>query len=558
LASEFHIFREARRVTAIGNLIARLRGQLQQLQYAPCTDNFVSGLLLAGELECALVDAGSSEAASAAAITDELAKSVTDCDAGLAEDAPLIAHCQQLLGRITFDGQVSVSTPEGFAYYVLHPLDYADVISRVEFVGSRALVVGLRTIGTTLSAVVAAQLKRAGVVSERFTVRPAGHPYERVCTFTSTQCESIAGAQVQGAQFVVCDEGPGRSGSSLLSVAEALEREGVPAARVVMICSHQPDVDGLCTPNAARRWLRFRSIATGMAGRLPAGANVYAGGGEWRGRLLSRESDWPPAWPQMERLKYLSDDSHTVFTFEGYGPYGAEVRQRNQRLSDSQFGAEYLGHETGFGKHHLGNGSLVRPIDLTPQLVRHMARYCAWRAREFAAPNLDSAQLQDMAVTNLLREFGNSPAELLLHVERPTICDNRMAPHHWLIAGGSWHKLDASIHGDDHFFPGLCDIAWDLAGVIVEWDLQAEARDVFLAEYRRASGDDTNPRVHDYEIAYAMFRLAWCRMAAASVVGSEEEQRLTRDAGRYRSLLDRILTSRCEVTRPVLSSLTPV
>jgi hypothetical protein len=123
-------------------------------------------------------------------------------------------------------------------------------------------------------------------------------------------------------------------------------------------------------------------------------------------------------------------------------------------------------------------------------------------------------------------------------VERPTVCDARMMPQAWLqTEDGRWLKLDAALYGDDHFFPGPCDIAWDLAGIIVEWELNRSARELLLARYRQASGDDASNRMQAYDLAYATFRMAWSRMAAASVGDAEEEHRLMRDYRRYRDFL---------------------
>jgi hypothetical protein len=551
---EFHIFRDARRTVRAAELVARLKAELSQLPVRATLDHLLSLLLLAGELECALADADARECDASSVLTQVFADAAVECDSsGKSADGRQLSEQAAKFLNIAYNGTVSVSTPEGFAYYALHPLDCADLIARQHVRGDPVLVIGIRSIGTTLSAVVCAKLRQLGVDAERVTVRPCGNPYERMCAFSPAQCRAISLAHARGAQFVICDEGPGRSGSSLLSVAEALEREGVPASLILMLCSHQPDVDALCTPDAAR-WARYRSVATGMTCRLPAGAGDYAGGGEWRARLQAPPADWPAVWPQMERLKYFSSDARTLFTFEGHGPYGVPSRERNERLSEAGFGAKYLGHEAGFGKHRLPAGRLARRDDLTTQFLTHMARYCAWRAREFAVTNTDSAQLEEMFVTNLAREFGEVPGDFHLAVERPTICDNRIAPPHWFVqSDGRWCKFDAAVHGDDHFFPGPCDIAWDLAGVVVEWELSSEARDVLLAEYRRWFGDDATSRLCNYELAYAMFRLAWLSMAAPSVVGSDEARRVARDITRYRQLLARLVRRETAVTDPARS-----
>jgi hypothetical protein len=356
------------------------------------------------------------------------------------------------------------------------------------------------------------------------------------------QKQAIARAIENGTQFIVCDEGPGRSGSSLLSVAEALQALDVPKDRILMLCSHEPDVNALCAPDAGQRWLRYRFAATGMTRRLPAAAKEYIGGGDWRRALIAASDGWPAVWPQMERLKYLSGDRQQMLTFEGHGHYGAQVRARNEALSHSGFGTPYFGHQDGFGVHALTTGHSAQRGDLTRELLAHMAAYCAWRAKEFTVPSANCDELEAMTRTNFEREFDYPLEDLELPIETPAICDNRMAPHHWLLSSdGRRLKLDAAIHGDDHFFPGPCDIAWDLAGIIVEWNLDDSARDQLLAEYSGHTGDHVTQRIRGYEIAYATFRLGWSKMAMASVQASDEEGRLARDCRRYRQLLQ-ILT----------------
>ena len=302
------MYREGRQTVSGTELARQLRACLAGLAAAPTQDGFVAALLQAGELECALYDAALSGAATATVITDRIAGLV--CSQSGGEDSRadqfsgIVTEMMGNLGSICPPRDLTLSCPEGFAYYALHPLDFADAIAQRSARPASALVIGIRTIGTTLSAVIAAQLARMGAVVERTTVRPGGHPYQRHCNFDAGQLQSIKRALQTGADFLVCDEGPGRSGSSFLSVAEALEREGVPSNRITLLCSHQPDVDSLCAPNAPQRWGRYQSLASGMTRRLPSQAGKYLGGGEWRRLLVSPGERWPAAWPQTERLKY--------------------------------------------------------------------------------------------------------------------------------------------------------------------------------------------------------------------------------------------------------------
>ena len=484
-------------------------------------------------------DLGCPDATLAAQLTDHVASIAIAWDAGHHTDVGRLAwQAGELLQRICVSGLATVRTCEGFAYYALHPLDYADLLHRTTIQHPHVIVIGLRSIGTTLSAVVAAKLRDLRLDVKRTTVRPAGHPYKRRCEFAARQAGQIRSALGADALFLVCDEGPGRSGSSLLSVAEALELEGVPQNRILLLCSHSPDVGALCAPDAMRRWARYGVMASGPTRRLPSEAGEYSGGGEWRKRFIQKGQTWPACWPRMERVTYLSRDRTQLLKFEGHGHYGEGARSRNQALAASGFGCPYRGQALGFGRHVLREGRMAQPCDLNGRLLTHMAEYCAWRAKEFAAADANAQELETMARVNLKLEFGGVP-ELDLPLEKPVIVDGRMQPYQWLCtADGRWLKLDAATHGDDHFFPGPCDIAWDLAGAIVEWNLETSARTRLLNAYRRLSGDNASLRIHDYVTAYATFRLAWSQMAADSVEGSEERDRLASDYRRYRAVAE--------------------
>lgn len=534
--SDFHIFRDTRRRVPLTALVDALRTKLLRLPFLLTRDDIAYLLLQAGELECGLQDAQDAALTwqAASRITDACARAAVERgDAGV-EKSRVAATILPLLDRMQYPGEVNVSVPEGFAYYALHPLDYADLVSRLKISDRAALVVGIRSIGVTLSAVVAAELSLAGVSAERFTVRPSGHPYNRQCEFDARQRQFIAAAVAADAECLICDEGPGRSGSSLLSVAEALEREGIPHARISILCSHEPDVSSLCAPDAARRWGRYRVAAAGLTRRLPGDTKEYLGGGEWRRAYISAGRPWPALWPQMERLKYAGDNG-ALLTFEGHGEYGAAVQSRNEAMAGAGFGPAYLGQELGFGRHVIENSIGLQRDDLGPALLSHMAGYCAWRASTFAVTWADTRQLETMTRVNFEREFGVELRPPCLRAERPTICDSRMMPYEWIRSeSGRWLKLDAAIHGDDHFFPGPCDIAWDVAGIVVEWELSASAREFLLDRYELLTADPISQRIHDYELAYAIFRLSWSKMAAHSVGDGEEAERLFGEYERYR------------------------
>jgi hypothetical protein len=102
-------------------------------------------------------------------------------------------------------------------------------------------------------------------------------------------------------------------------------------------------------------------------------------------------------------------------------------------------------------------------------------------------------------------------------------------------------KRDAVTHGEHHFFPGPCDAAWDLAGAAVEWDLYPHALDYLLLRFRALSGIDARKPIQVFMLAYAAFRMAFCKMASGSVPGKADEFPLRRAYGSYRRRVEHCL-----------------
>jgi hypothetical protein len=538
------VFRGDQRRASGQELKAALTAQVEQLCNHGLRRTLLAALLLAGEVECGTADCDPQAVRCCELLADQIADALlvgesavsgnSDCHypdfhslLNVARDLPVFEH-------------LSISTPEGFAYYALHPLAYADVIQRLPM-SEHLLVVGIRSIGTTLSAVTAAAARTRGIQAERITVRPQGHPYNRTAEFPVGQMAVVRNAVSRSASFAVVDEGPGLSGSSFVAVAEALERAGAPVEKITLISSHSPNLDSLCGDNAASRWQRFRCIPVAAEGRRPADAVDFIGGGQWRSRVFESESEWPAGWTSFERLKYLSSSEHDerrLFKFAGLGHYGDSVLERERKVAVGGFGPMPCEESDGFVSYPWIEGRPFAASDLSPRIMARLAEYCAFRLKFFGAEVSDIDALQQMAEHNL-RELGLDLA-VELCLERPVIPDGRMQPQEWLLSTeGKLLKTDSGSHGDDHFFSGPTDIAWDLAGAIVEWQMNEQQAPEFLNLYRLASGDDTSARIDGFIKAYTVFRLAYCLMAANAMNG-DEQLRLQNAASFYRTKLRKL------------------
>jgi len=541
------VFRGDRRRANGKEMKAALIAQLEQLRSSISLRALLDVLLLAGEFECVVADAYPEAANSCERVTDQIAALLISESAASTNPDFQKPDFQSLLNSaraLPACEQLSISTPEGLAYYALHPLAYADVIRQIPAC-ERLLVVGIRSIGTTLSAVAAAGARTHGISAQRITVRPQGHPYNRTAEFTPEEMAAVSRAVSMDASFIVVDEGPGLSGSSFLAVAEALERAGAPTEKIMLVSAHEPNMNALCAENAARRWQRFHCIPVASEVRRPADAVDFVGGGQWRSRVFASESEWPDAWISFERLKYLSSSGHgkrRFFKFAGLGHYGDLAFEREKEVAAAGFGPMPRMESDGFISYSWMDGRPLAATDLSPTISARLAEYCIFRQRVFAVELSELDALQQMAEHNL-HELGlDMPVELRL--EHPVIADGKMQPHEWLLSvDGKLLKTDSGSHGDDHFFPGPTDIAWDLAGAIVEWQMNDQQTMEFLNLYHRASGDNASARIDGFVRAYTVFRLAYCLMAANAMNGSEEQPRLQRAAATYRAILIRMQSS---------------
>jgi hypothetical protein len=541
---DMYVFRDGRHPVTGLELSASLLGALcrccRSASERTSGDEALEALIAAGELECALLDdAGEapfySESCSAASkVTDALACAFLT---GQQHSFPSIL---QQAEHIRMDGDYQVAVPEGFAYYALHPRKVAMLLDELALSGPAA-VIGIRSIGVTLSAVACASLHLRGIPCKRISVRPTGHPYDRRLEITPELRTWVEHARE--ASFLVVDEGPGISGSSFLAVAEALVQCGVPPEQIHLMGSRAVDPATLRAANASQRWALYHFHIMQSPPLPPGEAGESLSGGLWRRYFQCKESTMPASWAPLEPAKFLSVDGHSIFKFEGFGHYGEAVGSRAKVLASFGFSPRYLGNQYGFGRYEWVPGRTLCGSDQSPELLVRMADYLALRSTAFASDLPQTPELEKMLRWNWQLEFDEelSDTDSQLNTERVVICDGRMMPHKWLCTEQQEIlKLDAGIHGDNHFFPGPCDMAWDVAGAIVEWEMQGEVRERFIREYEARSGDAITQRLAPYLLAYTVFSMGWSKMASLAMQGEYDEALLERDYRKYRALAIRL------------------
>lgn len=549
------------------------------LPVRPAHDLVVSLLIDAGEIESAVADALFPDsdgldprAASIAGVTLAAARLVL---ASWRHDpeaiAPAIHRLRAALADVdaaALPGTIHRRVSEGFAYYALHPETYAVAARRFveDCRPAHVVCLGIRSIGTSLSAVVAAALQDAGVSTDRHSVRPHGHPFDRRISLRPDLVASLARAPA-GSWFAVADEGPGLSGSSFASAARALAEVGAPAERIALFPGWNPDGDAFRSTEARGIWRRHRRYCA-TAREAHAGVDERNGldaidlsGGRWRALTYPVESDWPAVQPQHEVKKIWTPAHGLIARFAGLGRYGVAKRLRASAIAAGGFGPPPGDLEAGFLSLPFIEGAPCVPGEPVVDLIDAIAEHAAFVARRFPAtrsPTVD--ELFEMSVTNTRQALGDAPAGLsrALQRVRPALeaaggaaIDGRMLPHEWIDTGEAFFKVDALDHHADHFFPGTQDAGWDLAAAALEFRMNEAAAERLVSRYVAGSRDrDVVHRLAFHRVAYLAFRVGYATLAAESLGAGGDGDRFRQSGRRYRRQLRREVEAFADAATP--------
>jgi hypothetical protein len=461
---------------------------------------------------------------------------------------------------------VETTRPEGYSYYAVYPEMYLEAarscfgcLGRV-----KAICLGIRSIGSSLSAAVAAALDEMGCSTESFTLRPRGHPFARAPSLTAELSSHLAANRE--AHFLLVDEGPGLSGSSLAGTAALLGGLGIADDHIHLFPSWRTDGAGLRSVAAREHWARHSQFTVSFeevwlgSGRLH---EIFPGdlhevsAGEWRPEVIPAGRPYPAVQPQHERRKYLlaaSEPGATgLLSFAGLGSAAERKMVRLEQLADAGFTVAPTRLAQGFMLRPFVAGRPVQPGCADPALVELVAAYLAHLSQHHPAePTTSESTLEEMLRVNVAEGLKDLALEKEVSClptracsERPVALDGRMLAHEWIATRHGYLKVDAMDHHDDHFFPGCQDIAWDVASAAIELGLSRPGRAYLVNRYRSLSGDRTiTSRLHLFAAAYLAFRLGYTDLATMELGESEDGKRFAEERQRYRTLLCRELSLR--------------
>jgi len=584
------VYGDPSRLEPLERCVETLNLMLEQAQTAELRPARVRGLVeRAGELEQALFDAPegvgtesarSRDLAAARRVTTLAATAYEHSFSGTPGEAcrAVGASRRALAPMRGRGGTIRVKVPEGFAFYGLTLQSYRDqalrwAIERENAADRRVLVVGIRTIGTTLSAVVMATLRARGFGAKRITVRPSGQPLERRLE-----------VPLPDAPFgIVVDEGPGLSGSSMLAAAEAMRRTGIDD--IALLPAHGNGPGARAPAEARSRWRSFRSYPAldspprfgerTLAEELWTGVRTAfgdlvrvteVGGGAWRAVHYGGERAWPAVLRPLERPKLLCasrDGGRVLFKFCGHATapgmdrtLAAKIARRSAPLAALGFAPRLLGEMHGFVAWEWVEGRPLGSQDASLPFLVRMGTYIAraalpplspeasHEARERTAAMLRAnagATLGDEAVRAAEAEFRRAGAE----PGAPGAGDGHLAPHEWIRSrSGTIVKTDIGGHDVDHTWTGPQPVIWDLAGALEEWDLHGAQAEALLRGYRDGGGAPPAPAaLHAYRTAFAAHRAGQTAFFAEVERNAAERARLELARERWRGQLSRCLAA---------------
>lgn len=467
----------------------------------------------------------------------------------------------EALSVMALPWKVRTRVPEGYVHYGLYPEVYIKA-ARAFFETERpedAVCIGLRSIGTSLSAVVSATLETLGCRVSSFTLRPKGHPFRRKARCSERLEAALINA---GSRFLIIDEGPGLSGTSFSCAARKLSSLGAADNAIFLFPSWVPDGSSFISAEARLTWGRHKKYSASFeelwirSGRLAREACVEGGlvdisAGSWRSLFYARAADYPPTHPRHERRKYIAGGS-SLLKFAGHGRYGRKKLERARRLAEEGYGVPVAGVYCGFIKTEFMDARPLGAADLNQLLLDEMASYLSFIRRVFRADRrMDFDEFFGMARRNITLGLGDEWAgragalEVMRDVYEsgtPVEVDGRMHPVEWLLTKRGYRKADTVDHNADQFFPSSQDISWDLASAIVEFDMSPMESRYLLSRYSVSARDKVDgERLRLYMIAYLAFRLGYATFAAEELAGTPEGPRFSSMCGKYRARLKREL-----------------
>lgn len=376
--------------------------------------------------------------------------------------------------------EIEMKIPEGFTFYQLFPEQYAVAAHKWMTAHKPTgviIVIGLRSIGTTLSAVVTNELQKAGWEVRRITARPSGPPFDRKLRLPEWVTS-------EGSVFLIVDEGPGMSGSSFAAARRAIGSN----REVHFFPSHNGPPGAAATEETRRIWRetpRWTATLEETSIQKPEGA-----------RFVGPSLPWP-------------------FDLSG----GAV--QCAQRAAAESCGIPIIEARDGWIVFERVEGKAATFAEIEEILPRHIA--------VLAGEEIDLCETYErvrfMIEANIEKAFGlkrSFETEHLPHRRRIT-GDGRVGPGNWIKANGRIWKRDTTGRGLSHFVAYRVPVVWDVAQAILLWKLSPHEEKRFCAACHSCGVEFSRDELTFWKFAVAAYELGKAVMLRGETGAPEKE-----------------------------------
>jgi hypothetical protein len=460
------------------------------------------------------------------------------------------------IGESDLPQTISLIAPEGFCYYGLYPECFIEAARQFyfDYQPDKVTVIGLRSIGTPLSALVHQNLEDKKCDCFSFTLRPRGNPFDRYVEIDEN-LNVIIKKRSKG-YFVIVDEGPGLSGSSICGTIQMLKRFKISDYQIIIFPGWLPDSQKFISAQARELWGNYKkyvinfediwlkSNRLGMFLKKKIIADLSSG--NWKHVLNKNQSASVAVYPNHERRKYLLEDhakNKYISKFIGLGKYGNLLLERANYLGNSNKIALVKDYYNGFLVYDFQDGTI--PEKLNEQFIKFTIDYFCLINTIPGQLTVSFDQIKEMIIVNLSESFSsdivvncravNSISETEYENEVVKI-DGHVMPHEWIQKNdGTYSKSDCLEHHCDQFIHGCQNIAWDIAAFCIEFNMSQDLTESYVNMFIEKTGNKLMKKVLPfYRLAYLAFRIGFVTMGMNALKGTDNGLLFSRELDRYK------------------------
>lgn len=429
-------------------------------------------------------------------------------------------------------GKLAGKLPEGYAFYGHYPEAFFLSAEKFykDYSPETVYCIGIRSIGISFAAAAAAYLDDKGCSIHLTSVRTRGDYENRYISIDPSYLVKLNSNK--NAYYLIADEGSGLSGSSFDITAEFLSSRGISDNKIIF----------LSTSGADSKDLKHKSyhtsfdelwINSGKLKELIETDNLTdLSCGKWKD-VISVSNDGIVIDPDEEKKKFLTEkeDGKYLVKFIGLGSHGKDIYTRLKKLSESGFVPDVIKYTGGFLISKFILGEPLNQASHSKEFLKFAADYFSFIEENFKSePSKNPDELFEMILENIKETMGEEWCatinehhdSFINHIRKEaSYIDRNIHPYEWIKSSERFYKTDAAEHSHDQRFPGCQNIAWDIAGFLIDFQLKEEEINYFLSFFKKERFPNLVNDLPYYYIAYLSYRIGYLSIKSDIYKNSE-------------------------------------